>query len=960
MSISSVDLKSELNFVVGIGASAGGLRSIELLLRDLDVDCNASFIIIQHLSPDVVSVMKDVLTRSTAMVVETIEDQKQLMPNTIYVMPPGYGVELEGAKFLLTKLDREELTRTVDKFLISLAENFGKKAIGIVLSGSGQDGAEGIKAIKASHGVTLVESFESAQFDSMPRSCHQTSCVDAVLEIPAIAQWINQQCNSPATPVALPSDTSPDSDEINRIFSLLSDAFEVDFSQYKEATIARRLERRHSLCEVDSNSEYLEFLDTNPDELEALHNDLLIGVTKFFRDSDAFNVLGKCIDDLVQNLSKGQTLRLWSAGCATGEEAYSLAMMAIDAFERFGKKINLKVFATDIHLGSLEVASDGRYREESMEFVTAEFRQKFFIEMEDGTFSVVPQLRGKMVFARHNVIHDPPFTQIHLVSCRNLLIYLLPDAQSQAIECFHFSLKKGGLLFLGSSESLGDLASEFQTVARSSKIYSKIRNLPSLLLGRTHSIPSKFGEKGIIRNPVKSLTSDRPQSFRPSQQLQCYESVLATLVANAIMVDDQKNVLHIFGNANQFLIQQPGRFTGHLNKFLPEHALTAVTAGILKSKKIHPEPVLLDCLPIDSNPIWSTIRLKITTVPNGDSNHFIHLIEMIDIDPSDSNLDKSKEVVSIDQLVGNDIRDLEAELVYTKDNLSAAIEEMEASNEELQVTNEELVAANEELQSTNEELHSVNEELYTVNQEHTRKINELQEITDDLEVLLNNFEVATLFLDANLKIRKFTTAVCDHFSLVPHDVGRPISNFRTNLKDIDDLYERLSEVRVTGKTYSRPVQSESGRTYLLKVDPHYSADQQLVGVIVNIIDRTHKLDLGISAKFGLPNRGAYWHWPDVKSGEMWWSNDCYELLQMKPDSIPQTFDGWKSLVHPGDLMALANVGTGMCQFVQQGYLILKMKCGDGQYRTFEFQAVFEMEVEDTPRSMTGYMIPVHD
>ena len=492
-SVESTD-SSEVVFVVGLGASAGGLQSLEKLLRKIKPGTGSALIVVQHFSPDVVSSMAEILGRSTDLKIQMVTQGMRLQPDTVFLIPPGKEIRLNGEQFESTDADRKQVTRVIDILFESLATSRGASSIGIILSGTGSDGSKGIKAIREAGGTTLVESFETAQFDGMPKSATQTGCVDFTLSPEDLSDWLNRQFYDPHKRPVVEDAIPPEAlHGIELIFSLLTNRHEVDFSAYKPSTVARRIERRQQICKQKSIKEYAEFANDNVEELDLLYHDLLIGVTKFFRDTDAFLVLERCLTEMVKEIPDGEPLRIWSAGCATGEESYSLAMLAHDTFERLGRLPNYKVFATDIHQRCLDFASRGVYANDTMEYVSQERQEKFFTQESSTDFRVSNTLRKNMVFARHNVFNDPPFTNMHLVTCRNLLIYLKTNAQLKAISSFHFALQVDGLMMLGSSETVGPLADEFRHIDKTWRVFQKIKNHPNLLshyLGNQNRPPS--------------------------------------------------------------------------------------------------------------------------------------------------------------------------------------------------------------------------------------------------------------------------------------------------------------------------------------------------------------------------------------------------------------------------------------------------------------------------------------
>ena len=820
----------ELQFVVGIGASAGGLNSIEKLLQRVSSGDRAAIVIIQHISPDIVSSMADILSRSTSMPIETIRHNEPIRPNHVYLIPPGEEVRIEGAQFVTNLLDRTAVTKVIDRFFESLAEAFRHQSIGIILSGSGTDGREGVKAVQQAGGMCIVESFETAQFDSMPKTCMSTGFVNHVLPPHEIGDWLTKQFRDPSNRPVPDTNLNPEAlTGIDLIFSQLTKRHDVDFSQYKASTVARRIERRQQMCQGKSILEYAEFARDNLEELDLLYHDLLIGVTKFFRDTEAFETLDHSVHELVENLPDGDILRVWCAGCASGEEAYSLAMSIHDAFERADREPKYKVFATDIHKGMLDFASTGIYSAETMEFVSESRKQRYFALESDFQFRVKSDLRKHLVFARHNVFKDPPFTRMSLVTCRNLLIYLKQEAQFRAISSFHFSLKIDGLLFMGASESLGAMEDEFKKVDPNWRLFQKIRNLPSLL--GEHLNQREFAMRNGPRRLVNILNSDKPESLSFTKLVECYDLILEQYISSGLLLDDQRNILHVFGNASQYLVSKKGRFSGSLSDFLAGDAKVSIMAALIRSSKQMGETILLEDLEIEVGDGTAITDVEVLALAGNKAGSWIWCVKFRG-SPEDRPRHDNRQKL---QHTGKEFSEIESELIYTKDSLNATIEELEASNEELQAANEELVASNEELQSTNEELQSVNEELYTVNLENNRKIDELQELTDDLEVLLSTSEVGTLFLDTNLVIRKFTRSITEHFDLMNHDIGRPLDNFSNRL-NIEGLQDKLTTVLDTQQPYETELVDASGTPILLKLIVHLSGGR-VTGVILNIIKR---------------------------------------------------------------------------------------------------------------------------
>jgi two-component system CheB/CheR fusion protein len=821
-----------VKFVVGIGASAGGLKSLERLFRALPIGTASSFVVVQHLSPDAGSKMEEILERYTDMSVVMVEEGMELQPDKIFLIPPAKEIALEGSRFVISALDREQIGRPVDTFFHSLSGSFGARAIGIVLSGTGSDGTEGIKAIHETGGTTIVESLDTAQFDGMPRNAIATDVVDMVLSPEEISNWLSQQFEDPLVrPEPFGEVDQAELTGINLIFSLLAKRHDIEFSFYKPATVARRIERRRMMNRRSTILDYAEFVKDNVVELDALYHDLLIGVTKFFRDTEAFSKLEKLITQRIAASNEGEEFRVWCAGCATGEEPYSIAMLCHEGFEKAGREPFFKIFATDAHGGSLETASRGVYEASSMEYVGNEWQQKYFIQEGKDQFRVSTSLRRHLVFARHNVVEDPPFTKMDLVTCRNLLIYLQPKAQMQAIASFHFALKIDSLMMLGSSESPGKLAQEFTTIDDAWKLYQKIRNLPGL------SKPGLEQPQILSSRPrrlVNLLNNDQPETLSFTGLIEGYDLILKEFIASGIMLDDRRNVLHVFGDANQYLHSNSGRFTGSIIDFLVGESRTAMAAALIRAESEIGKQIILEGLRLPmNNGQEDTVNVRVKAIPGHSSGAFIWFVAF---QPSDSvapENDTNTEDVKV-TLASDAFTAMESELLYTKESLRATIEEVETSNEQLQAANEQLLAANEELQSSNEELNSVNEELYSVNAENQRKITALEEMTDDVDNLLASTDIGTIFLDTDMQVRKFTRAASKYIKLQSGDIGRPITDFATHIT-ATKLYEKIEEVIAGSAAYSENVTSQDSGRVLVRVMPYLSSNK-VKGAIVNFIE----------------------------------------------------------------------------------------------------------------------------
>ena len=723
------------------------------------------------------------------------------------------------------------LSLPIDIFFKSLAAEWGESAVSIVLSGTGSDGARGIRDIHEAGGLVLSQSVDTAKFDGMPLSAERTGLVDLVLSPEELGATLERYALLPKGNRPLLVENDPvqvDESALNQLFRLMRDKFGVDFSLYKPATVMRRIERRVLLGRWDSLEDYAIRVKDDAVELDALHRDLLIGVTRFFRDEAAFERAGRdVLPTLLSRLNPGDQFRAWVAGCATGEEAYSLAMLVYEQLEELQLQLDVKIFATDAHRASLEFAGAGIYPDESLADISDDRRRRFFVRTSRG-YQLTPEIRSMIVFAPHNVITDAPFTKLDFVSCRNMLIYFQPDVQSRVISLFHFALKKKGVLFLGPSETMGDLAGEFETLNSHWKFFEKKRDIR---LNRELQV-TKSSLVNVSRSAgLSTLASGDFRGSSDKALNNAYDSLLNTHIPAGILLDDRRQMVHMFGNADEFVKLKRGRPSKDaLDLILP--SLRPAIAGAIQRAARERESVHFGSLPISDEENASSVRLGVQPIvgSDGDLTHFMVTFEHIDAAPANS------QELNIHEVSSDRMMMLERELRGMRENLQSTIEELETSNEELQATNEELVASNEELQSTNEELHSVNEELYTVNGEYQNKITELTELTDDMNHLFENLDVGLLFLDGDLIIRKFTPLIAKRFDLLPRDVGREFSTFSHHLHRPELVADILSVIE-TRVPFKKEIRTETEEWFLLRIQP-YRARGKVDGAVVELVDVT--------------------------------------------------------------------------------------------------------------------------
>lgn len=831
----SEDVEKKEPRIVGIGTSAGGLEALKTFFDNVPASCNLSFVIIQHLSPDYKSLMAELLAKNTQLPIYEVENNMEVKPSSVYLIPAKKNMMLKDGHLLLQdKSSGHDLNLPIDIFFRSMAEELGEKAICVVLTGTGSDGTHGVRAVKEVGGMVMVQSPETAKFDGMPRSAISTGLVDYILpisEMPSelivfvenhkdIGHKINEN----------------NLDVLQEILSHLKKVTNLDFAEYKRPTLVRRISRRMSVTKCNQLSDYLEYLYANPQEAQILYKEFLIGVTKFFRDSEAFAELTKHLEKLVSEKNFNQPLKMWSVACSTGEEAYSLAILTKEVMEKCKKNLEVKIFATDIDKDSIDIASKGIFPESFVPDVGSERLKKYFIKKGD-QYQVVQEIRKMIIFSHHNVAVDPPFNRMDLVSCRNLLIYLQTSLQQRLLGTFHYSLNLHGLLFLGPSESIQEYKNVFTELDRRWKIFKNSEVSRTYLSMDSHRITDLSWNKGI--KPGNLATSGTRKSVIDSRLSEILTETLSDeFEAVSVYVDEHFDILHAQGNLSKYIVLPEMGFTVNLLKMVNDNISVAISTAVRRANQekekvfyrgvriVTPESVKV--VDVVVRP-FKIDKLDIKTY------FLIILIENQKVRKSEGG---TTEIEDNDPVTISKIEDLQRELKETKENLQATVEEVETSNEELQATNEELLAANEELQSTNEELQSVNEELHTVNSEHQSKIQELASLNADMDNLLKSTDIGTIFLDEELRIRWFTPAVKEHFNLLVADVGRPIANFSSNVKGMDIIQES-EYVLKTGKQVEKETLIENGKWFLTRVLPYHDGNYRTKGTVITFVDITH-------------------------------------------------------------------------------------------------------------------------
>ncbi len=839
-------------YVVAIGASAGGLDALEKLFASLPADAGAAFVVIQHLSPDHKSMMASLLARHTTMPVVMVEENMPIQANRVFLIPPGSIMHTDGVLLRLTPKSPRILTLPIDVFFQSLATHHGDRAVGVVLSGTGSDGTRGAGAINEAGGFLIAQDPENAKFDGMPRSVIATGLVDAILPVENIAQRVVAHITNQSVPldeqVHDPHGHSlaigPDA-ALSGILHLLLQLGGINFEEYKPGTVMRRIERRMAVQQMGSIEGYLALLNQDRTEVLTLRREMLIPVTSFFRDTDAFEALMRqVIDPIVSGKEAGQSIRVWCAGVSTGEEAYSIAMLFLEAFEHVKRWPTLKIFATDVEQLNIETAAAGTYPESIMAEVSPQQLERFFVK-KNNSFVVKNELRQCIVFAKHNMLSDPPFTKMDLVVCRNALIYFRTSAQDRALRRMQYALGSKGFLFLGSSESLGDLQRDFHTLSARYKIWQVARptSLP-LDLGRGSA--SGVALAGISRRTLS------PAGQARSGGIGAVDMGFGTLLKAfspppAILVNGGHELVHAYGDVQPFLRIREGHASLDINRILPDALIPVAAALMFKSTRENTSALsdivrlTLPPTPGQSPNDAARINLRLSAWPVGEADgQRLTLLAFEPVTPADSA--DAPVPVDIPTETSERIEVLEHELAATRESLQATIEELETSNEELQATNEEMMASNEELQSSNEELQSVNEELNTVNAEYQEKIEILNRLNADLDNLARVASSGTVFVDEKLHLTRFSPEAAQIFRMRESDIGRPLEDL-THTLDYPTLMHDLRNTLKTGQPIEEHVTGGNKRHFIVKMLPYRIPSSSARGVVVSFVDMTSAHDL---------------------------------------------------------------------------------------------------------------------
>jgi two-component system, chemotaxis family, CheB/CheR fusion protein len=833
----SVPSASDAFPIVGMGASAGGLEALTSFFSYMPADSRMAFVLVVHLDPGHVSMMPELLKRHTTMNVIEAQDGMTVEPDSVYVIPPNRDMSIFNR---VLQIGAPAATRgmrmPIDFFFRSLAEDQGEKAICIILSGTGSDGTLGMRAIHGAGGMCMVQDPETARYDGMPRSAIMTGLADYVVTLEKMPDelqaYVRQYYPRKPGKILYLGDTNLTA--IQKILAILRTRTGHDFSHYKKTTILRRIERRMSIHQVADSAAYALYIQEHPEEVQVLFKELLIRVTSFFRDSEAFAALEKkMLPDLIGKMTEMNTIRVWVPGCGTGEEAYSIAILLRECMQEAKTNFKVQIFGTDIDEDSIAQARTGLYPANISLDVSAQRLKRYFVK-EEGGYRIRSEIREGMIFAVQNVISDAPFTKLDLVSCRNLMIYLDLELQSRLIPMFHYSLRPGGFLFLGSSETVGTFGELFSTLDRKWKLFRRTEAPSPYHAG----VFTGFGVGGAITaraadEGVKAKRITFPEIAR--------RALLANFAPPSVIVGERGDILFVHGQTGKFLEPSQGQPSMNVLDMAREGLKVQIRAALHRAAA-KDEDVAMRSLQVRINGGIQPVDVTVKPVHMSDVEQKLFIVVFEAIDRPVKEPKKIK--VSTGKGQNARIEELEKELYYTRENLQASIEELQASNEELKSTNEEFQSTNEEFQSTNEELEtskeelqSVNEELITVNTELQSKIDLLTNSESDMKNLLDSINTGIIFLDADLRIKRFNAEATRVINLIPTDVGRPLAHISSNLK-----YESLSEDagRVIDTLASREVavETKDGRPYLLRINPYRTAGNVISGVVITFTEIT--------------------------------------------------------------------------------------------------------------------------
>src|SRR6056297_165833 len=951
--------------VVGIGASAGGLEALQEFFNNTPDNPGVAFVLVQHLSPAYKSLMDELLARYTGMKIHRVTDGMEIQPNHIYLITPRKNMTIFRGKLFLTEQDHtHKVNMPIDIFMRSLAQDQGKNAIGVILSGTGSDGTLGIRAIKENGGMVISQDDRTAKFDGMPRSSISTGMVDYILAPAEMPEALINYVKHPfiQNTEKIEHQITKDEDYLAKVIMIIRDVTGIDFSNYKESTIIRRLEKRISINRYDKIEDYVDFISSNRREVNILYKELLIGVTRFFRDDEAFAKLKEKVIPELLNGKKREPLRIWCVGCSTGEEAYSLAIYLKEFMDENSINREVKLFATDIDRDSIEFAGAGIYPESIVSDVSAEHLSRYFTRKQDG-FQINESIRSMVVFASHNILKDPPFSKIDLVSCRNMLIYLNNDVQQKVLSMLYFSLNKDGYLFLGSSESVGEISGGFNALDTKAKIY---KILPGYKppANEFFRVPNLQKRQRDLKSVGTYFDKAKPKVHKLEN---IFDELLSEFIPPSVIVDENYNIVHTIHNVNKFLNIPTGQISLNILKMLPDELSTMVSSIMRRARKNKQEVVYENIRLQSLDGQMMTVSGRMLNDKKFKEIYYIISFQVKEKTKAKAD-DTTIEKVDVDSQYQERINELEKELQYTKENLQATVEELETSNEELQSSNEELIASNEELQSTNEELQSVNEELFTVNSEYQLKIDELVSLNNDLDNLIKNTQIGALYIDRKLHIRRITPVVSKITNIMSTDIGRPVSHISVSnyypdlIKDINKVVEDLEGIE-------KEIKDDEGNYWITRIRPFRTEYNSIEGVIVTFVDINNYKDQVEKAdeynrriiQILKSGRISWWEW-NIKTDKVIYDDMKAEMLGYNPDEFPNNIYEICDLIHPEDYeKTMQTMRDHLKGKTEEWKAVYRIRKKDGGYeKFFDRGKISQRDKEGNPIYAVGVVINISD
>jgi two-component system, chemotaxis family, CheB/CheR fusion protein len=836
--------------VVGVGASAGGLEALTVFLKALSSDLGMAYVLVPHLDPHRESAFTQILERLTQMPVYQIQDRTRIQPNNIYVIPPNCDLTIADSQLHIGDRGQPRMTTaTIDTFFRSLAESQGNNAIGIVLSGTGSDGTLGLTAIKGGGGITFAQDTRSAKYESMPASAIAAGCVDFVLPPEEMAQELARIRRHPYVAGGPVEPTADEGAEayLSQVFRLLRRTNKVDFSDYKPPTIGRRIQRRMVLHKIDKLAEYVALLHRDRNEVNALYQDLLINVTSFFRNPDAFDTLKHLVYPAILRArgSSNVPIRIWVPGCSTGEEAYSHAISLVEFLGEERAEVPIQVFGTDLSENSIQRARAANFKE-SIEADLGPIRLRRFFHKNDGGYQISKTIRDMCIFSTQNIFSDPPFSRMDLVSCRNVMIYLSQALQKRVIPIFHYALNPTGYLMIGNTEGLLGAGSElFEMADKKQKIYRKKLVATPVTFGFAVGAPVQDGAAEAPAPPPK-----QPDTLRAPVEIQreADRILLARYAPPAVVINDQLEILQSRGRTGPFLELAPGKASLNLLKMARSGLLFELQSAVEDARKAGVESERRTVrVETESGIRETTVRVLPFRTPIQDQNSYLVVFEPEVLHPDSEHGLLAPPAAPLTEAEQSEkdrqIAQLKQELSATKEYLQSIIETQEATNEELQSANEEIQSGNEELQSTNEELQtskeeleSANEELHTVNEEMQHRNDLLTQLNNDLTNLLNSINLAMIMVGADLSVRRFTPQATTMLGLMSSDVGRPVPRLKLKI-DAPQLEEMMLDVIHEVQPRQMQVQDQEGKWLVLRITPYRTLDNRIDGVVLTVLDR---------------------------------------------------------------------------------------------------------------------------